>query len=71
MKSLIASIALAAVALPGAAFAAEGEKQKCCCEKMKQEGHDCCDKEGAHKGDEHSGHGEHGQHGDRDQAPAN
>lgn len=71
MKTLFASIALAAVALPGAAFAAEAEKKACCCEKMKQEGHGCCDKQGAEKDDEHSGHGDHGQHGSEAPAPAN
>ncbi len=59
MKSLLASLALVAAALPGAAFAAEGEAMKCCCcEKMKQEGQGCCAKDGAKEEGDHSGHGE-------------
>lgn len=57
MKTLIAAAAL--FLLPGVAFAAEPEK--CCCEKMKEAGKDCCsgkDKDKAAPG-EHDGHGEH------------
>ena len=66
MKTLFAPLALAALALPGAAFAAEGEMEKCCCEKMKQEGRECCAKDDADHGEDHAGHGE-----DKPEAPAN
>ena len=64
MKSLFASIVLAAVAIPGAAFAADEMKKCCCCEEMKKA--DCCDEHAADKGSEHAGHGEHAGH----EAPA-
>lgn len=55
MRKLI--IAAAALALfPGATFAAEAEK--CCCEKMKEAGKDCC----ADKDKDKSAPGEHGEH---------
>jgi hypothetical protein len=64
MKSLFASIAMAAVVLPGAAIAADEMKKCCCCEEMKKA--DCCDERSANKKDEHAGHGEHTGH----EAPA-
>lgn len=53
--------AMACIAIPGAALAAEppAKPKECCCEKMKQEGKDCCaDKDKAAKpaSDPHAGH---------------
>lgn len=60
MKTLIAALAFAAIALPGAAQAAEEAKAKCCCDKMKEKDMDCCkDKDAAAPADDHSGHAEH------------
>jgi hypothetical protein len=60
MKTLLAALTFAAVALPGAAYAADGEMEKCCCEKMKHEGKDCCeDKAPAAPEADHPAHGEH------------
>jgi len=61
MKILFASLALATIAVPGAAFAAEGEMEKCCCcDKMKHDGKDCCEEKGAPAPDGHeAGHGDH------------
>jgi hypothetical protein len=67
MKSLLVTIAIAAVALPGAAFAADGEK-KCCCEEMKQHDQDCCDEKTAPAADDHAGHAEHADHAEQSQA---
>ena len=69
MRILFATFALAVVALPSAAFAADGEMEKCCCcEKMKHEGADCCDKDS--KGDAPD-HGDHAQQADpQPDAPA-
>ena len=60
MKTLLAALALGAIALPAAAHAAD-EKMACCCEKMKQEGKECCkdDKVAPAPGNEHAGHGDH------------
>ncbi|HUQ13989.1 MAG TPA: hypothetical protein VM055_06910 [Novosphingobium sp.] len=57
MKTLIAAAA-ALFLLPGVALAAEPEK--CCCEKMKEAGKDCC----ADKDKDKSAHPEHGEHGE-------
>lgn len=68
MKTLLATLAFALVSLPGAAYAADGGSEKCCCcDKMKHEGKDCCDEKApsAPEGD-HAGHGEH-----HPEAPAN
>jgi hypothetical protein len=55
MRKILITMA-ACVALPGIAFAAEPPKsEKCCCEKMKESGKDCC----AEKDKAHEGHGEH------------
>ena len=62
MKKLLAPIALAAIALPGAAFAAEDAMEKCCCEKMKEEGKDCCPKDAAHDESAHGDHADPAQH---------
>ncbi len=66
MKSLFAALALASFVLPGAAFAADGDMEKCCCcKKMKHEGADCCDKDkkvdeaGAPDHSDHAGHAGH------------
>ena len=68
MKTLLATLAFAVLSLPAAAYAADGEPEKCCCcDKMKHEGKDCCD-EKAHgaPADDHAG-----QAGHPAQAPAN
>ena len=56
MKKILITIA-ACLAIPGVAFAAEpaAKPEKCCCEKMKEAGKDCC----AKKDTAHEGHGEH------------
>lgn len=60
MKSLFGTLALAAIALPSAAYAADGEMEKCCCEKMKHEGKDCCpEKDAPATQGDHAAHGEH------------
>jgi hypothetical protein len=42
MKKLIVAAAVC-IAMPGLAWAAEAPKpEKCCCEKMKEKGKDCC-----------------------------
>ena len=54
--------AVACIAIPGVALAAEpvAKPKECCCEKMKAQGKDCCaDKDKAAKGDSadpHAGH---------------
>jgi hypothetical protein len=57
MKKLLTT-AVACLAVPGIAFAAEppAKPETCCCEKMKEAGKDCCaDKDKA----DHEGHGDH------------
>ena len=61
MKNFLLA-AVACIAIPGAALAAEppAKPKECCCEKMKQEGKECCaDKDKAAKSegtDPHAGH---------------
>jgi hypothetical protein len=63
MKTFLTALAFAAVTVPGAAHAAEGAMEKCCCcEKMKQEGKTCCDEVQSGKEGEHAGHGDHSGH---------
>ena len=59
MKKLILTAA-ACLALPGIAFAAEppAKPEKCCCEKMKEAGKECCADKGKDKA-EHEHHGDH------------
>ena len=74
MKILLASLAFA-IALPGAANAAEGAMEKCCCcccDKMKHEGKDCCDEKQAETAGEPTSHEHHASHEmPAPQAPAN
>ena len=67
MKILFASLALATATVSGAAHAADGAMEKCCCcEKMKREGKSCCGEEAEAPKENHSGHCEH-----RPEKPAN
>jgi len=61
MNKLLTAIALA-IALPAAAHAADPapQQKQDCCEKMKQEGKECCCKEHAN---DHADHAEHAGHG--------
>ena len=54
MKNLILAAACC-IAIPGIAFAAETapKPEKCCCEKMKEQGKDCC---AEMKKDDHQDH---------------
>ena len=57
MLKLLTAIALT-IALPGVAYAAEltPPPKQDCCEKMKQDGKECCCKEHAKDHAEHGGH---------------
>jgi hypothetical protein len=57
MKKLILTAA-ACLALPGIAFAAEppAKPEKCCCDKMKEAGKDCCAEKDKMQ---HEDHGDH------------
>lgn len=73
MKLTTVLAAAAAFGLPAIAHAQDAPKPKaeCCCEKMKEAGKDCCDKDGHdgmdHKGMDHGqmdhGHSDHAEHG--------
>jgi hypothetical protein len=60
MKKMLLTT-LACFGLSGAAFAADAPPapEKCCCEKMKDKGMDCCPEKGKGGDEGHEGHEDH------------